>query len=603
MCVIPDLNSIFEGTKPRDVRLYHLPLARLQQELVESGQAEEAYVVELLTAVSFLPFASNPNEPFGPRDQWLFARRGQLAQLESDIVPTLEGFLPQITDVDLQARVLDFCAYVKRDFRVAGTVVDAYIASAAYLVSCDDWAEALPRLERAAEVALKAGRNNRPYQRLDTTLKSMLEAAALQDSLFASGLIQLMHKNRIGEASSLGATAEEVARRLTTLPEDQRDEFWIQSYWQLGVDAFAGQDEGRADAARAEVARSFEREADRQESRFSTPNLLKAGKLERALGMWRTVKGAEVERERVHKRLLEVQLLGLTELKPIPFTLGQAEKLEEVSQAAKQQLQDKPLFDALTAFALLYRPVPVDILAKEVERELASPLLRLLPNVQMDAFGRTVAIDPADEGGLRLARRLAAATQHQQVVSVMLLYPAYEQLVDDHSPTFEEVLPLTRGHPFVRPGHEVLVAHVILDGLRGLLVQAVHVLLPQLEDGIRYLLETKDVVTSSYRTDGTQADYTLNAMLEDRLAARLTGLLGADQVFDLRALLVSKYGANFRNEALHGRFTSGAFFSPYSLYLWWTYVRLLMLPLVLRSDDDSIAGGTAAASSFTASEV
>ena len=584
MRLTPDITAILENNSPHEVRSCYPLLYRLHQQLIKAGRNEEAYVADLLAATAFLPFTSNPNEPFGPKDDWIFARRGQSNWLE-EALPALEEVALDLPHADFRARILDFCAYVKRDFRAAGDVAEAYLASAQHLLDHGHWWEALPRLERAAQVALKAGRNNHPYRTLTSALETMLAVASAQDGLFAAELTALMLYHGIGEPADLGTNAEAVARLLTSLPEHERDESQVQRYWQLSVEVFSGRDEARADAARAEVARSFEREAEQQASRPSIPNLMTVPKLERALKAWRTVKGAEAERERVHKRLLEVQRRSVDELKPVPFTFEQQDKAEQIAQTAKERVRGKPLAEALAAFALLYRPFPTDVLEEEVEREFASPLLKLLPNRQVDAFGRTVAVDPADRNELHSARKLAAIAQHQKVISGVLLVPAYDQLLEDQAPTFQEVLALVTHHPLVRPGHEDLVVHVILDGLKGNLIQALHMLLPQLEDGLRHLLEIEDAITSSYRTDGTQADYTLNVLLEERFTERLNTLLGADVLLDLRSLLISKYGANFRNEALHGRFLSGAFFSPYAVYLWWAYLRLLMLPLINRFDD------------------
>ena len=587
MRLTPDITAILENNSPHEITSCYPPLIRLHQQLVEAGRSEEAYVVDLLAAIAFLPFTDNPNEPFGPKDGWIFARRGELDRLVAEILPVLEELARDLPHADFRARILDFCAYVKRDFRAAGDVAEAYLASAQHLLDHGHSWEALPRLERAVQVALKAGRNNHPYRTLTSALETMLAVASTQDGLFAAELTALMLYHDIGEPAELGTNAEALARRLISLPEHERGESLVQRYWQLSVEVFSGRDEARADAARAEVARSFEREAGQQASRPSIPNLMTVPKLERALKAWRTVKGAEAERERVHKRLLEVQRRSVDELKPIPFSLDleQQDKAEQIAQTAKERVRSKPLAEALAAFALLYRPFPTDVLEEEVERELASPLLKLLPNRQVDASGRTVAVDPADGNELRSARKLAAIAQHQKVISGVLLLPAYDQLLEDQAPTFQEALALVTHHPLVRPGHEDLVVHVILDGLKGNLIQALHMLLPQLEDGLRYLLETEDALTSSYRTDGTQADYTLNVLMEERFAERLSHLLGADLLLDLRSLLVSKYGANFRNEALHGRFPSGAFFSTHAVYLWWAYLRLLMLPLINRFDD------------------
>jgi Domain of unknown function (DUF4209) len=580
-----EISSILQEVTPKDVKDYAILLFGLNEKLVEAQRHNDAEVIYILASICNLQFSDDLRQPFGPKDNWIFSRRNELDRLQNKYLPILESILSKTSDFDLRARVLDFVTYLKRDFRSAEDVVSAYMLSVNSLLkdNYENWDLALERINRTIQVASGAGRNHPAFEKLKQELKEVLDEAATKDSLFAVKLIDSCLNYNIFDSSDLGARAEQIAQRLTAASEAERNELWVQWYWQTVVNAFVSRDDTRANKARQEIAHSFEREANQVATHPSIPNLLTSPKLQRALHVWRMIPGMEAERERVHKRLLAVQKNGLKELGSLPITIDQQEAIEVISQGAIDHVKDKPLFEALKCFSFLNTPLSKEILEKEVDRELASPLLRLFPHLQMDSFGRTVAIDPTNEEELRLARTLANLARHQQIISDCLLWPAYQQLLKEHIPTYQDIMPIVMNNPLIREGHELLAATVIIEGLRGHLLQAIHVLLPQLEDSLRFLLEQRDTITSSLKPSGIQEDYTLNVLLEGKFASSLEQLLGPEVVLDLRSLLVNKFGTNLRNEVLHGRVTDNFMLrSPHVLYAWWFYIKLLVVPFMIR---------------------
>ena len=51
-------------------------------------------------------------------------------------------------------------------------------------------------------------------------------------------------------------------------------------------------------------------------------------------------------------------------------------------------------------------------------------------------------------------------------------------------------------------------------------------------------------------------------------------ILGPNITFDLRGILIERFGHNMRNESAHGLMPEGAFYQPASVYLWWLVIRL-----------------------------
>ncbi|MFZ1978698.1 MAG: DUF4209 domain-containing protein [Bacteroidota bacterium] len=114
-----------------------------------------------------------------------------------------------------------------------------------------------------------------------------------------------------------------------------------------------------------------------------------------------------------------------------------------------------------------------------------------------------------------------------------------------------------------------------MAGLQGDFITAIHFLVPQFENSLRYILEQQGVPTSGIDDDGIQEEYDLNKLLflEDTKK-----LFGENLIFHLQGLLVEKEGANIRNRMAHGLMYPGDFHSPDCIYLWALILRLCCWP-------------------------
>jgi hypothetical protein len=104
-------------------------------------------------------------------------------------------------------------------------------------------------------------------------------------------------------------------------------------------------------------------------------------------------------------------------------------------------------------------------------------------------------------------------------------------------------------------------------------------LIPQLENSIRHLLQRAGIVTSFSDQYGIQKEYDLNTLLYGDFEKVLNGILGEDMVFALKSLLVEATGSNLRNDFAHGLINTDGFASPSPIYLWWLVLRLCLVPI------------------------
>jgi hypothetical protein len=134
-----------------------------------------------------------------------------------------------------------------------------------------------------------------------------------------------------------------------------------------------------------------------------------------------------------------------------------------------------------------------------------------------------------------------------------------------------------RHNPFVPPGREYIFAQGLLFGLQGEFSVALHLLLPQVENSIRYILSSTGIITSSLNSEGIQEEFDLNRLLQ---MPETLEVFGEDLIFGLKGTLVSRAGGNFRNRLAHGLLDYDHFQSYDAVYVWWLILKICCLPLI-----------------------
>ena len=148
---------------------------------------------------------------------------------------------------------------------------------------------------------------------------------------------------------------------------------------------------------------------------------------------------------------------------------------------------------------------------------------------------------------------------------------------------------LVKKNPFVPAGREQIFIDGFKAGLKGEYLVCTHLLIPQIENSIRVILERKGLLLpklkeekkkhkgqkeQSYiqnQKDFIQEEYDLNKTLR---SSDSETIFGEDMVFCLQALLVEKHGGNYRNKLAHGLIEYSDFFNGWSNFLWAVTIRL-----------------------------
>lgn len=593
-----------EGAEERGCLHYRSAFRERADEAREAGKAKQANLFALFgdLASMFLD-ADDPADPIKP----MWQGGGHRSAIPSDFdpaLPLLADILPHVDDPDLKARIADVLWIRKRDYKAAREAAAAYLASAR-LADGEAWPDATDRVERAIEIAARTGQRDL----IDDVLRHV--EAALdgfgggEDSFLPARLMQILQNRKAGDAARYATLAESLARA----SEGRGDWHKAREYWDRQAVWYKIADDGEQEmAARLRSAESYVQEAD---SRMGLPHgegyMVAAHFIERAIHALRGIDGQRERITELHHRLLELQRNAVAGMKSVSHEFDASEMIAHATEA----VAGKTLEESLLAFALLGHPPRIESLRKQARWERQNSILALMPMTFTNALGRTVARrDPPDlgetEGEADLRIGMYKTANLSRVLHVQgYILPARAQILREHTVRIEEMMSLVRDNPFVPQGREEFFARGLQAGFGGDFVAAAHLLIPQIENSVRYVLEQHGVLVSGLNHDGIQDEENLNGTLrntpKNNYADRLTEIIGEDLVFDLRGLLIEKYGANLRNDLAHGLLDYDALNSFPSVYLWWLTLRLCCLPVILaryREQTDA-EGGDEAPSAVT----
>ncbi len=245
---------------------------------------------------------------------------------------------------------------------------------------------------------------------------------------------------------------------------------------------------------------------------------------------------------------------------------------------AIELVRGKPLHEALKALAASYTPIDVQGLRRIVEQDAkAAPLVHSLPAMIMSRSGKVVARrnsmlsadtkereEATQDWMFQQAHHIRAARTMGHIV------PAVRQIAQEHYVRESDFEPIVRGNFFVPTGREQIFVRGLHAGLTGDLLVASHLLIPQLENSFRTVLDKNGVITSKI-DNGVEREMYIQELLH---LSDFLKIFGDDLAFELRGLMVEQVSSNLRHGLSHGLLDYDVFDSSEVLYLWWVVLWL-----------------------------
>lgn len=554
------------------------------KECTDAGDDLGRRVYLLLHAVaSFQPNYDSRENAYGPGRWNSDGSRSIMAEdLSDDDLKALRGILEEITDFEFRARVGDVIWESQRDHKAAQIAVRAFLESARIHKTDDLWPPYTDRLDRAAQLSARLGFGQPLHQEVVAVLKAAVKefVANAKSGLLCHHLMTTLILSEVPEVEEYAALAERLANEFAAAGESD----FSHRYWELAArwwrNAKNEVNVQRCQIAGAEGAiEATEKSLNEKKLEYSQA----AFWIGRAVEELRQAKGEPTRIKEIHRRFLELQQLALSQMKPMDLMgeeiPGFADAERQTQEAAANLVRGQSFEKAVGRLAFLGGPTDVQSLRAQMEDQSKEFIWdKIIGSSALDRSGKVSDWIPAigfgaavDEEALR-KKMVQNAREIQWPLKVTWeIEPSRLVIVEEHAIRRRKLVFLVAGNPFVPPGHEGICVRGLQAGFLGDWLLAMHLLIPQLEASLRYVLQQRGVVTSTLDADRIQQERDINQLL---WLPEIEEIFGVEIAFDLRGILIERFGHNMRNESAHGLMPEGAFYQPASVYLWWLTLRL-----------------------------
>jgi hypothetical protein len=391
---------------------------------------------------------------------------------------------------------------------------------------------------------------------------------------------------KVENPAEYSTIAEKLARRAM----DAKQWHFAREYWQIkgDWDALGGNQDG-CRSTLIEIAGVYMLEIESITSNAKPSFVTASGLMAKRVEALRRAKAEQAEIAKARRLLLEYQQQAEAELSQGPrfeFPENERDRLRTIAEKASERVRGLSFETAILRLALITRPTDPDQIRKRIEKATAQGFIS-------QAFGSTVLRPGGQVADTRPAITMGSVESREDGVrkdmwsqardvdwpyrTAARIEPARRTIVAEHPARISDLAFIVQHNPFVPHGREILFLRGLHAGLHGDFPLAIHFLPPQIEHSIRTILAAHGVITSKLEPDQRQDERDLGWLLTQPEMERV---FSKPITFDLRGLLVERFGENIRNQVAHGMFEVEQMFSPTVCYVWWLALSLCCVPLI-----------------------
>lgn len=577
-------DDIIDGCDGKECYKYATNLLQRARELESESDLIKPEIYTLIGRLASLnlrsesvlhPFSPMPSEPIDTEPQdFIQIFNGEHLNL-------LKKVVSNINDFELKARISDVLWVIARDYKMAKLAINAYLESAKILEHPEQWTSCEKRIHRAFQLSNLLGKKSGQIEKVIEHIEYVLDKYNGNDPLFLSQrMMSLLLESKHGDPEKYIKLSEKCA-----VDAEEKNNFHrARAYWQVKAEWHKyDNDIEKEREALLNSAESYVKEAEFKRGNDGQGSYLVASHfLQQAIEAYRRLGNTKERVDRIHSKLLDYEKQSINEMQ-------QCSTEFDVSKSVKntiEKVSGKDFYDAIFALSLMVQSPKVENLRKEV-RKLANkyPLQHIMGGVAVNHMGKVIgrqasilSSDPKEVEEATRQNMLKHAELHRLLTAQAVIEPARHQIILEHNSQSNNFMPVVHNNPFVPENREHIYALGLLKGLEGDFLSAAHLLIPQIENSMRYILREKGVITSGIDSKGIQDERSLNDTL---FTPEITEVFGPDIVFDLQGILIERFGENLRNRMAHGLMDYTSFFSIDVSYLWALTLKLCCWPLII----------------------
>ncbi len=587
-----DIEAPIHGTNRVDCwSLAGLYRSAATKQRKEGGDDIAARVYGLLADITNIHFKpKDSSEPYGPQ----VVMDGKRSVIPSDLKGAQSALLgelvPSIRNPGLRARLADIAWYNNRTLgAVAQHAIEAYREGVNLVLRGEarffdgtkspSSRDGSNMLRRACQIANATGWKDPEASRLRELIRAVIQNAFEHRN--HRGFLSVARIGldfRIDVAATIAANAETLA------DAEDIDPRWSHDLWVLAANAH------RVSGADNERIRCFISAAEchvKIADSSGGKGMVAASSLMQAIEELRRLPNTGERRAELKMMLSDAQSDVSDEFGTISTEVDLTDIVDQVRKSAS----GVSLTRALREFATLTKSPDPDALRTEA-LSLAErfPLSNMMPLSVIDKEGKVVSksvglLEEGEEAEDALRYLIVRNEDHRrQLIVSGLIEPARQLIQSEHPIEVRDLQLLVELSPFVPPDRTEIFARGFARFFGGDFISALHILVPQLENSLRFILKQAGVEPSAIQSDMTQENRTLSVMLnKDRDA--LEEVFGPSIVYEIENLFDYRGGPSVRHALAHGLVTAAECEGTDSIYACWFMFHLCCLPLLAQWEE------------------
>lgn len=560
-------------------------LAKMGQKSGQEGRLAHSKVLWLLSdACSMMLSPSSLNEPFRP---YFRSRSGRSAIPDDFSEGDIDYFLlilPEASDPWLKARLSDLVWLRRRSVGkdLVLTAIDSYLMTPLTMESFVNnghlcWIRAI-QLTRI----LKQAAGERMMNIKDRILQAF-RGGAHNDGFFVKWLSDLLRGYKLGIGHE-----NEIAQKLVSLAGEfklQNDFYRTREYYETASYWFNKiSNEEEAVNAIACQAEAWHTEAKLKE--LSEDFIGTSHGLEKAIQIYHQIpkkyrSGMGVE-DKLPQLRLQLNKTGKMAADAMQFVCTPLVDITEAVNESRKLIQEKTPIEALKILANIYPGA--------VKTKIRSSAEQTLTQFHFSSFfglsvrtpdGRIVAKNPGMAVAEKGSDEYEAEAWKEMLKSYYLeiglvvfgrIVPALETMAIEHRLQEKDFIMLCNQSSIVPPSRAYAFGKALFAGYDLDFDTALHKLVPQIENMVRYHLKAAGAVTTTLDIEGLETEKGLSSLLELPQAVQV---FGENLIFEMIALFCDSQGPNIRNNLAHGLMESKDFQSAHAIYAWCLALRIV----------------------------
>ncbi|WP_018782177.1 DUF4209 domain-containing protein [Bacillus sp. 95MFCvi2.1] len=549
---------------------------KAMQDARDNGDEKKAYIFKLLGDVTSygldLDSKDNHFTPFWIMDG---KRSASIEDLKESELSFFEEIVEEIDNPEIKSRIADVLWIRQKNYKRAILAISSYIEVYEQMINPDSWYAGIERLERAVQLASLFKKGEIRKSIIEKVEEEIEKHKIEKESFIVNSLIKLLLKLKRFDLEKHIEILEERA-----VFEEER-EYWSRAreYWNLCIECLTYEKRfNEREEAKLSSANTYVMEAE-MVLRDNPTYFIAVSHLQSAIEAYRRIEGTTETVNNLHRRMLEYQKKSVSQMQEFE---SEGIDISELIENSINEVKGKSFNDKLVTLALMYKSLRTNELRETAEAVIRkSPLRHIMTSAKVNSEGKIIGKSPSVlsdstedyEEAIKI-EMYNNAGYHRQAIVEAIIEPVRKQVLLEHFIMLRHLAPLVINNPFIPEGREEIFAKGLYYGLHGDFLISAHLLIPQIENSIRFILSKEEEIVSNIDKDGIQEEKNLNTLL---YLPKLKELWGEDFVFDLQSLLVEKHGDNLRNTTSHGLIGNNEFYSVSTIYLWWLTLKLCIM--------------------------